>query len=144
MRLSQQRGERAEGWGGRTSAATLRGLFQTARQSHCGHVNVIVSATELTPMFAYHLSTAMSVCEPRCVHVRCSCRDTFVHIMEQYAPRHLVGSGEQRSRQGWTSYNEINRPVRSDEVQQLRDYARSIGLWRFEEAPRYEAGEMAG
>ncbi|WIA40873.1 hypothetical protein OEZ86_004539 [Tetradesmus obliquus] len=71
-------------------------------------------------------------------------RDTYVHIMEQYSPRHLVGSGEQRSRQGWDSYEDINRPVSSDEVQQLRQYARSIGLWRFEEAPRYEAGEMAG
>jgi uncharacterized Fe-S radical SAM superfamily protein PflX len=64
--------------------------------------------------------------------------------MEQYSPRHLVGSGEHRSRDGWTSYKEINRPVSSEEVQQLRQYARSIGLWRFEEAPRYEAGEMAG
>lgn len=70
-------------------------------------------------------------------------RDTYVHIMEQYIPRYLVGSGEQRSRKGWVTYDEIKR--RADgEVQELQQYARSIGLWRFEEMAKWETGELAG
>lgn len=64
--------------------------------------------------------------------------------MEQYSPRHLVGTGEQRSRFGFVKYDEIDRQVTSAEMLELRDYARNIGLWRFEEAPRYEATELAG
>jgi len=70
-------------------------------------------------------------------------RDTYVHIMEQYVPRYLVGQGEQRSREGWVKYEEIGRRADS-EVQQLKSYARSIGLWRFEEMAQWETGELAG
>eukprot|EP00775_Hariotina_reticulata_P007293 gene7293-7506_t len=71
-------------------------------------------------------------------------RDTFVHIMEQYQPQFMVGKGERRSRGGWTTYEEVNRRPTSEEVKLLRDYAKKIGLWRFEELPRYESGELAG
>lgn len=70
-------------------------------------------------------------------------RDTYVHIMEQYVPRFLVGQGEQRSREGWVKYDEIHRRPES-EVQQLKDFARSIGLWRLEEMSKWETGELAG
>lgn len=70
-------------------------------------------------------------------------RDTYTHIMEQYLPRYLVGEGEQRSRGGWTSYEKINRRADS-EVAALQAYARSIGLWRFEEMAKWETGELAG
>lgn len=69
--------------------------------------------------------------------------DVYMHIMEQYVPRYLVGQGEQRSREGWVTYDEIGR--RADaEVVQLKEYARSIGLWRFEEMAKWETGELAG
>jgi hypothetical protein len=73
-----------------------------------------------------------------------TCRDTYVHIMEQYLPRHLVGTGEQRSRGGFTAYEEIGQRPGDAAVQALRDYARSIGLWRFEDMAAWEAGELAG
>lgn len=71
-------------------------------------------------------------------------RDTFVHIMEQYVPRYLVGQGEQRSREGWVTYEEIGQRTAEAEVAALREYARSIGLWRFEEMSAWESGELAG
>ena len=43
-----------------------------------------------------------------------------------------MGKRELRSRIGYTNYEEINRPVTESEVDSLRQYARSIGLWRFE------------
>lgn len=70
-------------------------------------------------------------------------RDTYVHIMEQYQPRYLVGEGEQRSREGFVKYEEIGRRADSvREVEALQDYARSIGLWRFEEMAAWETGEL--
>jgi len=65
-------------------------------------------------------------------------RDTFVDIMEQYHPKYLVGKGEQRSCTGWTDYSEIGERPESQVVEEVRDYAKSLGLWRFEEPPRYE------
>ena len=65
-------------------------------------------------------------------------RDTFVNIMEQYHPNYLVGKGEQRSRTGWTDYSEIGKRPGSQVVEEVREYAKSVGLWRFEEPPRYE------
>ena len=60
--------------------------------------------------------------------------------LTKYHANHLVGKGELRSRGGFTLYDEIGaRPPTSD-VEALRAYARSLGLWRFDEAPRYEAG----
>lgn len=70
-------------------------------------------------------------------------RDTYIHIMEQYVPRYLVGKGEQRSRGGWVTYEELGRSA-GPEVQALTSYARSIGLWRFEEMAAWETGELAG
>lgn len=64
--------------------------------------------------------------------------------MEQYVPRYLVGSGEQRSREGWVKYDEINKRAAGEEVEELKRYARSIGLWRFEEMAEWETGELAG
>ncbi|KAF8062789.1 ASC1-like protein [Scenedesmus sp. PABB004] len=56
-------------------------------------------------------------------------RDTFVHVMEQYAPRHLVGRGERRAR-GWDSYADIDAALPADEVAALRRHARALGLPR--------------
>lgn len=67
--------------------------------------------------------------------------DCYVHIMEQYRPTHLVGKGELWARKGFKGvmkYEEIDRPATREEVGELRQYAASIGLWRFEEPPRYE------
>lgn len=58
--------------------------------------------------------------------------DCYVNLMEQYRPDFKVGNKELRSRIGYTDYSDINRPVTESEVDMLRDYARSIGLWRFE------------
>lgn len=72
-------------------------------------------------------------------------RDTFVNIMPQYFPAGpLLATGERRSRLGFVSYEELrSRPPQSD-CDDLAAFARSLGLWRFEEAPRYErAAEMA-
>lgn len=64
-------------------------------------------------------------------------------LCSQYHPDYLVGKGEQRARTGFTKYDEIGaRPPTSD-VEEVRQHARSVGLWRFEEAPRWEAGELA-
>mmetsp|Transcript_19597 Transcript_19597/g.35341 ORF Transcript_19597/g.35341 Transcript_19597/m.35341 type:complete len:350 (-) Transcript_19597:456-1505(-) len=60
-------------------------------------------------------------------------KDTYVHLMEQYRPDHLVGKGEVRSRGGFTKYDEINRPASKEEITVLRAYAGEVGLWRFEE-----------
>jgi putative pyruvate formate lyase activating enzyme len=65
-------------------------------------------------------------------------RDTFVNIMEQYHPNYLVGKGEQRSRSGWTDYSEIGNRPETSVVEEVKAHARSVGLWRFEESPRYE------
>jgi putative pyruvate formate lyase activating enzyme len=70
--------------------------------------------------------------------------DTYVNIMEQYHPNFAVNRGEKRSRLGWTDYSEIGRRPGEAEVEEVREYARSLGLWRFEEAPRYEALGMEG
>ncbi len=64
--------------------------------------------------------------------------------MEQYSPRHLVGVGEHRVRSGWDDYADINTQVPSEDVAMLRAHARSVGLWRFEEAPRWESDGLAG
>ncbi len=53
--------------------------------------------------------------------------------MEQYRPEFTVGKGEQRSRTGFTRYEEIDRPVSDSEVHGVIEYARKMGLWRFEE-----------
>lgn len=64
-------------------------------------------------------------------------RDTYVHIMEQYHPDHLVGKGERRTRLGVTKYDEINRSTSSVEHDELKSFAAELGLWRFEEPPRW-------
>lgn len=59
--------------------------------------------------------------------------DTYVNIMEQYRPTFKVGSGEQRARTGFTKYEDIDRPVNDTEMEQLREHARRLGLWRIED-----------
>lgn len=59
-------------------------------------------------------------------------KDAFVHLMEQYRPTFSVGKGEKRARTGFTTYEEINRPVTESEVDRLRAFAEELGLWRFE------------
>ncbi|KAK5660367.1 hypothetical protein OQA88_12908 [Cercophora sp. LCS_1] len=62
-------------------------------------------------------------------------RDLFVNIMEQYKPDAYVGRDK---RGGGRRYEEINRAVRSDEVDSVRRAAEGEGLWRFVEPPRHE------
>ncbi|KAI8473228.1 MAG: radical SAM superfamily protein [Monoraphidium minutum] len=67
-------------------------------------------------------------------------RDTFVNVMGQFAPGSspLLATGEKRSRLGFVSYEELRRRPPTSEVEELIAFARSKGLWRFEEAPRWE------
>jgi len=60
-------------------------------------------------------------------------KDTYVNIMEQYRPAFTVGKGEQRARSGFTTYEEIDRPVTEREADEVKRYAASVGLWRFED-----------
>jgi uncharacterized Fe-S radical SAM superfamily protein PflX len=60
-------------------------------------------------------------------------KDTYVNLMEQYRPTFKVGVGEERAREGFTKYDEIDRPVHDSEMDQLRLHAKGIGLWRFED-----------
>ena len=59
--------------------------------------------------------------------------DIYVNVMEQYRPTHKVGVGEQRVREGFTKYEDIDRYVEMSEVDQVRQHARDIGLWRLED-----------
>lgn len=56
-------------------------------------------------------------------------RNTFVNIMGQYRPEHLVGSVD---RDGSLRYGEINRRPTTDELAAARQAARQAGLWRFD------------
>ena len=53
-------------------------------------------------------------------------RDTYVNIMDQYHPAGKVSH---------TSYGEINRRVRVEEVADAYRFAREAGLHRFDEPP---------
>ena len=59
--------------------------------------------------------------------------DTYINIMAQYHPAHLVGApgrtaaGAVRSR-----YESINRCLTHDEMAQAYALAREAGLWRFD------------
>ena len=46
-------------------------------------------------------------------------KDTYVNIMEQYRPTFTVGKGEKRSRDGFTKYEEIDRPIHDTELEQV-------------------------
>ena len=59
--------------------------------------------------------------------------DLYVNIMEQYRPTHKVGVGEHRARDGFTKYKDIDRVVELSEVEQVRQHAADIGLWRMED-----------
>ena len=59
--------------------------------------------------------------------------DMYVNVMEQYRPTHKVGKGEQRARGGYTKYDDIDRHVELTEVEEVRQFAKDIGLWRLEE-----------
>ena len=60
-------------------------------------------------------------------------KDTYVNIMEQYRPTFKVGKGEKRAREGFTKYEEIDRPVEESEMDIVRQHAVNSGLWRFED-----------
>eukprot|EP01025_Chloroclados_australasicus_P055419 TRINITY_DN6706_c0_g2_i1.p1 TRINITY_DN6706_c0_g2~~TRINITY_DN6706_c0_g2_i1.p1 ORF type:complete len:404 (-),score=23.23 TRINITY_DN6706_c0_g2_i1:102-1220(-) len=59
--------------------------------------------------------------------------DTYVNIMGQYRPSNVVGSGERRAAQGVVKYEEIDRRIEDKEVDELKMFARKIGLWRVDE-----------
>ncbi len=72
-------------------------------------------------------------------------KDLYVHIMEQYHPDAHVGKKRRVTRRARTGeaegrgegcqeevrYAEINRAVRDDELDSVRDAAVKAGLWRF-------------
>ena len=53
-------------------------------------------------------------------------------------PEFTVGKGERRARGGFTTYEEIDRPSRSAEVEEVMRAAKEAGLWRFED-PHWNA-----
>lgn len=70
-------------------------------------------------------------------------RDLYVHIMEQYHPDAHVGKKRRVTRRARLGdeeggaakeevrYSEINRAIRDDELNTVRDAAVQAGLWRF-------------
>ena len=79
-------------------------------------------------------------------------RDCFVKVMEQYHPDAHVGKPRRRRAAGEGSgapdageadasaevrYGDINRPIRADEVQSVRQAAEAAGLWRFADPPQH-------
>jgi putative pyruvate formate lyase activating enzyme len=63
--------------------------------------------------------------------------DTYVNVMAQYRPEHLVG---QTDPSGKIRYAEVNRAPRSDEIEAAYAAARHAGLRRFDERrPRLAA-----
>jgi putative pyruvate formate lyase activating enzyme len=56
--------------------------------------------------------------------------DTYLNIMGQYRPEHLVG---QTDPSGSARYAEINRRPLAEEMEAARAAARQAGLWRFDE-----------
>ncbi|KAK0640455.1 hypothetical protein DIS24_g9335 [Lasiodiplodia hormozganensis] len=87
-------------------------------------------------------------------------KDLFVHVMEQYFPRAHVGKkkrgGKQKKegeaddeatepggvkadekRSETVRYQDINRPVKDEEVSIVKKAAREAGLWRFVEAAEH-------
>eukprot|EP01026_Neomeris_dumetosa_P039901 TRINITY_DN32889_c0_g1_i1.p1 TRINITY_DN32889_c0_g1~~TRINITY_DN32889_c0_g1_i1.p1 ORF type:complete len:215 (+),score=37.54 TRINITY_DN32889_c0_g1_i1:2-646(+) len=59
--------------------------------------------------------------------------NTYVNIMGQYYPSNVVGEGEKRAGQGIVKYEEINQRVEEPDVDELKAFARRIGLWRIDE-----------
>lgn len=60
-------------------------------------------------------------------------KDVYINLMEQYRPTFKVGEGEKRARHGFTTYDEIDRPIHDSEMDILRLHAQDLGLWRFED-----------
>jgi len=59
--------------------------------------------------------------------------DTFVNIMAQYHPEHLVGQrAMDASGQRLVRYPRINRRPSRDEIESAYESARNAGLWRFD------------
>lgn len=56
--------------------------------------------------------------------------DTYVNIMGQYRPEYQVG---QTALNGTARFTDINRPLRSQEMEAAFAAARRAGLWRFDE-----------
>jgi putative pyruvate formate lyase activating enzyme len=56
--------------------------------------------------------------------------DTFVNVMGQYRPEHLVGRPKA---DGTTRYAEIDRRTSAEDLRAAYEAARDAGLWRFDE-----------
>ena len=54
--------------------------------------------------------------------------DTYINIMGQYRPLHLVGASVSRGK-----YDGINRPPSGKELKAAHEAARQAGLWRFDQ-----------
>ena len=78
-------------------------------------------------------------------------KDGFVHVMEQYHLDAHVGKNKRRTainqerhskdqgdNEQEVRYRELNRPVRNDEIKEVRNAAEEAGLWRFADPPRHE------
>jgi putative pyruvate formate lyase activating enzyme len=69
--------------------------------------------------------------------------DLYLHIMEQYHPHAHVGKSKRvtkassnekpAAQSGIVRYEEINRPIRDEEISSIRAAAEEAGLWRFVE-----------
>jgi putative pyruvate formate lyase activating enzyme len=81
--------------------------------------------------------------------------DVFVNIMEQYHPDAHVGKPRRSTRKGGSAaratepggleaessnvrYADINRAVRPEEIQSVRQAAEAAGLWRFCDPPKHD------
>ncbi|KAF3938124.1 hypothetical protein ABW19_dt0208704 [Dactylella cylindrospora] len=65
-------------------------------------------------------------------------KDTYVHVMEQYRPAAHVGKANRGKAASEVRYSEINRAVRSEEVEAVKTAAKEAGLWRFVEEDQHE------
>jgi hypothetical protein len=69
---------------------------------------------------------------------------TRVHALEHCSRAHNSDSTRRSARLGFVSYEELRARPSEGDYAELEAHARAQGLWRFEEAPRYErAAELA-
>ena len=77
-------------------------------------------------------------------------KDLYIHIMEQYHPSAHVGKPKRFTktsaivdestndfRSSQVRYEEINRPIKGEEISSIQEEAEKVGLWRFVEVSRH-------
>lgn len=69
--------------------------------------------------------------------------DAYVDLMEQYRSTFMVGNVEEkcfnRAEGKYTTYEDLNRSVSLSEVEEVRNLAESVGLWRFYDLHGFES-----